>query len=418
MRVSRRGLEAPSPNMTPMIDCVFQLLIFFLTTASLSQMAMVHLFLPVEKGNPAASTGSAGLVVNLTAGGALVVSNREVTLSEIAVLAREAIAREPEAVPVIRADRAVMNLTMLIYHGKKYDLRQMEPAAAAFREACAPLWGQFADRDDATLATLAAELVRQSVDLHLALYDEGFSLRLVPALSPGALEAERTPDETAQPWLSFQALVFGSDAALAGYPRPELREVREAFEEVRSAYLDRRDPDRARRFNRAMPRFAAAVHHVQLHARHMVKFAVKGHVFHIQQPAHDLHCLAHRQQRLATLDTHIPGQRVPPCANAADDAVGSQVVEREEGGRQQANVARPVVDHRRADFYSLRGGRKSRHRHNSIPHQPALSLPNSLEALALSILCVFDPVCQRMSVLQIKGGARNCHGEPPELWVR
>ncbi len=105
MRVSRRPADLPSPNMTPMIDCVFQLLIFFITTASLSQLSMLHLTLPAEKGNPAASTGSAGLVVNLTAEGNIVISGGDVDISGIAALAREALAREPGSVPVIRADR-------------------------------------------------------------------------------------------------------------------------------------------------------------------------------------------------------------------------------------------------------------------------------------------------------------------------
>jgi biopolymer transport protein ExbD len=105
MRVSRRASDLPSPNMTPMIDCVFQLLIFFITTASLAQMSLVHLFLPTEKGNPAASAGSMGLVVNLTANGGIVVNDRGVALSELTALAKEALVREPSAVPVIRADR-------------------------------------------------------------------------------------------------------------------------------------------------------------------------------------------------------------------------------------------------------------------------------------------------------------------------
>ena len=84
---------------------------------------------------------------------------------------------------------------------------------------------------------MAANLRRQALELHLALYDDGETLRLTPALDPAALEENRTPDDDAAPWLSFQAMLFGSDDLLRGYPQPELKAVRRAWADVKAAYL-------------------------------------------------------------------------------------------------------------------------------------------------------------------------------------
>ena len=100
---------------------------------------------------------------------------------------------------------------------------------------------------------------RQAAELHLALYDGGGGLRLVPALSAAALEENRPADEDASPWLSFQALLYGSDDLLRAYPQAELRAVRRAYGEAKAAYLDRGAADRPARFASAMHRFAAAV---------------------------------------------------------------------------------------------------------------------------------------------------------------
>ena len=87
---------------------------------------------------------------------------------------------------------------------------------AAFCRAGGQLAARLANSDDKPLAALAADLGRQTAEMHLALYDNGDCLRLVPALDAGALEENRTPGDDASPWLSFQALMLGSDDLLRG----------------------------------------------------------------------------------------------------------------------------------------------------------------------------------------------------------
>jgi len=109
------------------------------------------------------------------------------------------------------------------------------------------------------LAVGTADLARQVNETHLALYDNDHTLRLVPSLHPLALEKNRDPNDDAQPWLSLQALLHGSDAVLAGYPKESVAKVRKTFEQAAAVYRDRANPQRAEQFAAAMDGFASAV---------------------------------------------------------------------------------------------------------------------------------------------------------------
>ena len=141
----------------------------------------------------------------------------------------------------------------------RFDLARLDTTAAELRRSAEKLCQYFPPGGNRLVDYLTTRLVQQAYELHLALYEDGITLRLVPALNPGALEADRTEDEDHQPWLSFQALLTGSDALMADYPQAELAELRGAFAELKGAYLDRRAKDRTERFNQAMKRFVAAV---------------------------------------------------------------------------------------------------------------------------------------------------------------
>ncbi|MSR44496.1 MAG: biopolymer transporter ExbD [Phycisphaerales bacterium] len=105
MRIKRRRYETAILDMTPTIDVVFLLLIFFLTTSQLAQMAESPVALPLEVGTVDASPTTAGLVVNVSASGTLTVFDRDVGPTELPEIAKSALAQDPSAIPVIRADR-------------------------------------------------------------------------------------------------------------------------------------------------------------------------------------------------------------------------------------------------------------------------------------------------------------------------
>jgi len=95
-------------DMTPMIDIVFQLLIFFLTTTQLVRTAREVLSLPAEAGSEEARSGSGAVTVNLLADGSVLLGDRPMPLEHLsAALAARRIDRPADfdEAALIRADR-------------------------------------------------------------------------------------------------------------------------------------------------------------------------------------------------------------------------------------------------------------------------------------------------------------------------
>jgi biopolymer transport protein ExbD len=97
-------------DITPMIDVVFLLIIFFMATARFAQVTRAELDLPQERGEESETSEEAGLVVNVDASGRILVDQREVDLDELAAIVQAEVdeirGRDPEALKLmIRADR-------------------------------------------------------------------------------------------------------------------------------------------------------------------------------------------------------------------------------------------------------------------------------------------------------------------------
>jgi hypothetical protein len=65
------------------------------------------------------------------------------------------------------------------------------------------------------------------------------------------------------------------------------------------------------------------MYYIQFDAIHVVKFTMKRDALHVQQTAEHFHRFTHSQQRLFPFNSNVPGQWVPPGANAANYAVRS-----------------------------------------------------------------------------------------------
>ena len=105
---SRNSNRAVVIDMTPMIDIVFQLLIFFLVTAQMAEQSRATLELPKEKGEDSEDREQAGLMINVLADGSIVVSDNVVSFEALDRLVEEAIAHAggvDALKPLIRADR-------------------------------------------------------------------------------------------------------------------------------------------------------------------------------------------------------------------------------------------------------------------------------------------------------------------------
>ncbi len=90
---SRYRQRRVSVDITPMIDVVFLLIIFFMTTAQFARLTRAEVDLPVEKGEQQKAPEEAGLVINITREGELVVSGRLLDLALLREVVREEVRR-------------------------------------------------------------------------------------------------------------------------------------------------------------------------------------------------------------------------------------------------------------------------------------------------------------------------------------
>ena len=111
MKIPRRTIASEaSINMTPMIDVVFQLIIFFLVTSHFARQE-AHLPLPLPAADSAkaiAEDDQPRLVINVTADGTLLFSGRALAPAELQQRLGERITELGKDTEVrIRADRSV-----------------------------------------------------------------------------------------------------------------------------------------------------------------------------------------------------------------------------------------------------------------------------------------------------------------------
>ncbi len=95
-------------DMTPMIDIVFQLLIFFLVTSQMAEQTITALELPREVGEDTEEKEQAGITINVTADGSIIVSDNTLSFEALDRLIDDAINSAggvDKLKPIVRADR-------------------------------------------------------------------------------------------------------------------------------------------------------------------------------------------------------------------------------------------------------------------------------------------------------------------------
>ncbi|TVQ30588.1 MAG: biopolymer transporter ExbD [Phycisphaeraceae bacterium] len=110
MKFSRdhRGERLLDLDLTPMVDVVFLLIIFFMTTAQFARLTRAELDLPREPGEEGIVAHDTALVVNVLRGGEIIVDAREVPLDTLLSMVSSEIAgsQASEIEVLVRADLA------------------------------------------------------------------------------------------------------------------------------------------------------------------------------------------------------------------------------------------------------------------------------------------------------------------------
>lgn len=105
MPLKAEPLEEPALNLTPMIDIVFNLLIFFMVGTRFADMErQFDVQLPKVGDAQPLTNPPDEIVVNVYGDGRLVVSQKTVTLAELEVRLKEAQSRYADQAVLIRGD--------------------------------------------------------------------------------------------------------------------------------------------------------------------------------------------------------------------------------------------------------------------------------------------------------------------------
>ena len=93
-------------EMTPMIDMVFLLLIFFLVATTFNQDEReMQIALPFAASSAPFSSMLQELIINIDKDGTFILSGREVSPEELATIVADAVADNPDQKVTIRGDR-------------------------------------------------------------------------------------------------------------------------------------------------------------------------------------------------------------------------------------------------------------------------------------------------------------------------
>ena len=97
-------------DITPMVDVVFLLIVFFLTTAQFARMTRADVDLPVEQGEGSTKAEEPGIVINIVADGSIVIDDESMTLEGLKRIVQDEITMQYQGQPtkmklMLRADR-------------------------------------------------------------------------------------------------------------------------------------------------------------------------------------------------------------------------------------------------------------------------------------------------------------------------
>ena len=103
---TKEASATPSIELTPIIDMVFLLLIFFLVATTFHQTEReMQIALPVSASAGPISTSLRQIVINVDEEGKIIVSGRPMTAEDLRALITEAVASNPQQKVTVRGDR-------------------------------------------------------------------------------------------------------------------------------------------------------------------------------------------------------------------------------------------------------------------------------------------------------------------------
>jgi biopolymer transport protein ExbD len=108
MRISSHSEhDSPVTDMTPLVDTVLNLLVFFLVAGSFAQAEReIKIALPAASAAQPISATLREIIVNVTADGKIILDGNERTPQVFGDIVKDAVAANPEQKVTVRGDRA------------------------------------------------------------------------------------------------------------------------------------------------------------------------------------------------------------------------------------------------------------------------------------------------------------------------
>ena len=95
--------ESDEINLTPMLDVVFIMLIFFIVTASFIKEKSLNVNVPPENESPPTDSESSSIMISVTSNDDIFIDQRRVDVRAVRSLVAQKRAENPEAAVVVRA---------------------------------------------------------------------------------------------------------------------------------------------------------------------------------------------------------------------------------------------------------------------------------------------------------------------------
>lgn len=123
----------PGIDMSPMMDCIFILLIFFIVTTTFVEETGVEVDKP--QAASAVNLEKTSILIALTAGGQVVYGGQDISLGGVQSLVRRTLAKDPAVPVIIQADAAAPSgqLVRVIDEAKLGGAQKVSIATAATR---------------------------------------------------------------------------------------------------------------------------------------------------------------------------------------------------------------------------------------------------------------------------------------------
>lgn len=135
MRFTRKRPKSGEVDVviTSLLDINFLLIMFFLMTAHFQRETHALLNLPQEKGEEKAQPDEAGLVINVSATGEIVVSNRRTTMDELRSMVRTQV-QQAEDAPASTNSSAGSTLKLMIRADRDAPTEKLNRVVLMLRE--------------------------------------------------------------------------------------------------------------------------------------------------------------------------------------------------------------------------------------------------------------------------------------------